>query len=203
MNKIILTMSTATAFLLIGCGGNSRSTPVDTTLKVETNMKQRFSYFKEGNYTKEGNTLCHKGLYGDSYKVNMHRADNYIYFETHQYRKNDCSDEPFDYIQSAYSYELGNESSNKKSVAISLVNESYNYDDKHFEIESMVSKLIFGHVILGSTYYTSVVGAGDIRTEKIKIAFAHPTSDNNGSSIHSRAKDISHYTDDKFYFLEK
>ena len=203
MKKLTLSMLTVATLALIGCGGSS-STPVDNTLKAETNIKQRFSYFKDGNFTKEENTLmCHKGLHGDSYKVNMYRGDDYIYFETHQHRKSDCSDEPFDYIYSSYSYELGNESNNKKRVDISLVNESYNYDDKHFAIESMVSKLIFGHIILGSTYYTSVVGAGDIRTEKIKIAFAHPTSDNNGSSIHSRAKDISHYTDDRFYFLEK
>lgn len=203
MNKLTLTMLTVATLALVGCGGSSSSTPVDTTLKAETNMKQRFSYFKDGNFTKEENTLiCHKGLHGDSYKIHISINDTYILFETHQHRKTDCSDKPFDYIYSSYIYELGDESRNKKSVNIALINDSFNYQDKHFAIESMVSKLVFGYTVLGEAYHTSVIGAGEIRTEKLKIAFAHASSDNNGSSIHSRAKDITNYSEDKFYFME-
>jgi len=201
MNKLILAVLTIATLVLVGCGGNKNSNT--TTLKAEINIKKRFNYFHEGNFTQEKNTLvCHKGLYGDSYTIHISIYDGNIRFETHEHRKNDCSDEPFNYIYSSYEYELGNESADTTRVDISLVNESFNYNKKDFEIESMVSKLVFGHVILGNTYYTSVVGAGDIRTEKIKLAFAHPSSENNGSSVETRAKDISNYIEDKFYFLE-
>jgi len=201
MNKLTLAILTIATLVLVGCGGNNNSNT--TTLKAETNIKKRFNYFQDGNFTQEKNTLiCHKGLYGDSYTIHISIYDEYINFQTYQYRKNDCSDEPFDYIYSSYEYELGSESADTTRVDISLVNKSFNYYKKHFEIESMVSKLVFGHVILNDTYYTSVVGAGDIRTEKIKLAFAHPTNENNGSSAETRAKDISNYIEDKFYFLE-
>ena len=200
MKKLNLMMLTVATLVLIGCGGSSNTS--DDTLKTETNMKERFNYFKDGIFSKDGNTtICHKGLYGDSYKIHIYVYDSAIRFYTYQHRRNDCSDEPIDYAYSSYIYEIGDESADKKSVNIFLTNDSYNYGSKYLEIESMVSKLIFGQIVY-TTYYTSVIGSGDIRTEKLKIAFAHATTENDGSSPEKRANNISNYTEGKFYFLE-
>jgi len=203
MKQIIFIFTTTLSILLFtNCGGSSHKKVATNTIDIDT--KKHFEYFRIGYLAKETNTTaCYKGLNGDSYQTDIDIYDGTIVFNTSVYRLEDCSDEPFNYVYSAYNYELGNESSDKTRLEINLTNTSYNYDEKAYKIEEMVSNHIFGTFINGNPYYTDVVSSGDIRKEKIRIGFARPSISNDGTSPEKRANDVSKFTNQELFFIER
>ena len=204
MKKLYLVIiSLLSIFLLMGCGNSNKQTSEKNPLT--TNVKNSFSYFRYGELKKDTNTtICFKGLYGDYYKIYMDKPayEQLITFYIESYRLMDCSGLPIHDAYSAYSYEFGNESNDSKSIGITLTNVSYN-TQKDFEIEKMVSKKIFGKVILDQPFYTIVVASGNLRKEKIRLGFAQSTINLDGSSSEKRANNISLFTDAQLYFMEQ
>ena len=198
---IFIFITTLSMLILTNCGG-SRHTKVATNT-IDTDVKKHFEYFKYGYLSKETNTtVCYKGLNGDSYQTYINIYDDTIVFDTSVYRLEDCSGEPFYYVYSSYNYQLGNESSDKKRLEVTLTNSSYNYNDKDYKIEEMVSNYIFGTFINGNPYYTYVVSSGNIRKEKIRIGFAKPSSSNDGTDSEKRANDVSRFINQELFFIE-
>jgi len=203
MKQIIFIFITSLAILLFtSCGGGGHKN--DATNTIDIDAKKHFEYFKDGYLAKEINTTsCYKGLNDDSYQTTIDVYDRTIVFNTSVYRLENCRGESFFYVYSAYNYQYGNESNDKKRLEITLTNISYNYDEKAYKIEEMVSNHIFGTFINGNPYYTSVVTSGNIRKDKIRIGFARSSMGYNGSSPEKRATDISKFISQELFFIEK
>ena len=203
MKKISIILLFLSIVVFIGCGGGNHQ----NGNQENASMQQRFNYFQNGELVSGNNTTCHQNLlYGDSYIIHStisHSNENIgsIYFSIERYRKMDCK-ESVGWSTSTYNYTLDSNSTEDNKLKIKLTNTSFNEDKRDFEIEGMLSNIIFGTHILGNPYYTTVVGSGDIRKDKIQLGFAYPTVGHDGSTPDKRAIDTSNYIEKKYYIKE-
>lgn len=202
MKTLYTILLAVTALLLIGCGTDNSN----NLNQEEDSIEERFNYFQQGVLL-TGDSTCHQNLlYGDSYVIHTYIYHNdafngNISFDIERFRKLDCT-EPVGWSSSSYDFVLDSNATTGNTLGVQIINTSYNYDEKNFEIEKMLSGMVFGTTVLNNIYYTTIVGAGDVRKEQLQIGFAHPTTINDGTSPDKRAIDTSVYIQKTYYIKE-